>query len=46
MNREDFNLIVAIVSLIAGVMSIYFSLRKLYQEWVEKQEKNLNQNLV
>jgi hypothetical protein len=33
MSNEDFNLLVAIVSLIAGLLSIFFSLRKLYREY-------------
>jgi hypothetical protein len=34
---SNFNLIVGIVSLIAGILSIFFSLRKLYQEWLDRQ---------
>lgn len=40
MSQEDFNLLVAIVSLLAGLLSIFFSMRKVYQElWAEPQPK-------
>ena len=39
MSDEDFNLLVAIVGLLAGLLSIFFSLYRLYREFVADEPK-------